>query len=448
MAERKKRLSWKWSKKAFHEHTDVRAQQRSRYLAENISTTAFRRLQQTQWPSSCDEATEAFDEPFADESGYIAHFHLNNKVGFPRRVYVGFIVKEIGELNERSGLWEVEFLMRARWCDPCLVGANQGADEPFTRKGEQYASLWEPDLEINNAGPNLVDLYADLPDTAWALKDPNTGLLSKTSRFRGTVRVGVNIRHFPFDEQCLHVEVTPTTSSLGKVILVPDPTMPLLKTPISPLVLTDEKGWRSTGTRENLSLTAGWKRSGAGTPWSTISLRIPLAREHAWYLWKVLYVEVFIVAWSTSVFALSPSAFSDRIQILLTLFLTLVALLITVNDALPRVGYLTVFDSFTIAVCALLLFAGAESLCVFILHQSGQVGWAAGLDRAAAIACFVMLVGFVVHEVQLETRWGKKLPYMRTLEWLCPGGRTRRRMHENPPDGSAAQGQRSKIKSN
>jgi hypothetical protein len=74
---------------------------------------------------------------------------------------------------------------------------------------------------------------------------------------------------------------------------------------------------------------------------------------------------ITIASWS--VFWLDPKEFSTQITIAFTNLLTVVALLLVINDKLPRVGYLTLMDGFTMICFMTILIA---ILVLIIAHRS------------------------------------------------------------------------------
>jgi hypothetical protein len=76
---------------------------------------------------------------------------------------------------------------------------------------------------------------------------------------------------------------------------------------------------------------------------------------------------LLITTASWSVFWIDPQEFSTQIGIAFTNLLTVVALLLVINDTLPRVGYLTLMDGFTM-ICFMTILAAI--LVLIIAHRS------------------------------------------------------------------------------
>jgi Neurotransmitter-gated ion-channel ligand binding domain/Neurotransmitter-gated ion-channel transmembrane region len=100
--------------------------------------------------------------------------------------------------------------------------------------------------------------------------------------------------------------------------------------------------------------------------YSRVAFTLNIRRNSGYYVLKVMLPLLLITIASWSVFWISPQEFSTQISIAFTNLLTVVALLLVVNDTLPRVGYLTFLDGFT-----LLCFLGIMSavLELIVVHR-------------------------------------------------------------------------------
>lgn len=120
----------------------------------------------------------------------------------PRKVYVGFRIKNVLHVNSITGLATVDFYLYLRWRDPAMVGQGRGTG--FHRTAEQYEELWNPEVEINN-GHNMEELLE--PDASWNFKSAETGEMKFTQRYRGEVNLVMNVKDFPFDATLLPIDI-------------------------------------------------------------------------------------------------------------------------------------------------------------------------------------------------------------------------------------------------
>uniref|UniRef100_A0A0G4I8B0 Neurotransmitter-gated ion-channel ligand-binding domain-containing protein n=1 Tax=Chromera velia CCMP2878 TaxID=1169474 RepID=A0A0G4I8B0_9ALVE len=135
----------------------------------------------------------------------------------PRKVYLRFKVNDMKAINELDSTMEVDFALFLRWFDPSLIGMSK---TDFTRTAQEYEVLWNPQVEINNSS-GLKEMWD--ADTAWNFKDPTTGEVKYSQRYKGTVGCPIELSMFPLDSQILKINIGPKYLQSNKVILQLDP---------------------------------------------------------------------------------------------------------------------------------------------------------------------------------------------------------------------------------
>ncbi len=90
-------------------------------------------------------------------------------------------------------------------------------------------------------------------------------------------------------------------------------------------------------------------------------------RLSSYYLYKVVALQVALACLSWPIFFLEPTDFNSRFTIVLTLLLSSVAFLFVINDAVPKVPYLTTLDKVVLWNFFLLFLGGSESFIVYLL---------------------------------------------------------------------------------
>jgi Neurotransmitter-gated ion-channel transmembrane region len=95
-----------------------------------------------------------------------------------------------------------------------------------------------------------------------------------------------------------------------------------------------------------------------------VTMDVSIQRNSGFYLFKVMMPLFLITIASWGVFWIDAKEFSTQITIAFTNLLTVVALLLVVNDSLPRVGYLTFMDGFTMLCFAAILVVIVELIWV------------------------------------------------------------------------------------
>ena len=76
--------------------------------------------------------------------------------------------------------------------------------ENFFRHVEEYEQLWNPKIEVNKS-LELKQLLG--PESMWNFKDPTTGMMKFTQRFRGYIFVDMDVRDFPFDSTDVNINI-------------------------------------------------------------------------------------------------------------------------------------------------------------------------------------------------------------------------------------------------
>lgn len=110
------------------------------------------------------------------------------------------------------------------------------------------------------------------------------------------------------------------------------------------------------------------------------------------YVWKVLLILLFLVVSAWMPLFQTPQEFSDRMATVLTLFLAAVAFLFVVNDALPKISYLTVLDRVMLFAFTTIFLAGVESFIVFLVYDHGKSKIADRIDMVTQILYPVVFI--------------------------------------------------------
>jgi hypothetical protein len=256
-----------------------------------------------------------------------------------------------------------------------MVGIQRG-DPRFRRTAEEYETLWHPMIEINNGIGLEPQLNADL---SWNFKDAATGLMSFTQRYRGDVVCDAHLASFPFDSFDVGILIGPKLYKSDKVRLVRSDT----KDPNHNIILkTSLPEWSLVPGRPALhELETALK-------YSNLRFSFALERLYGYYLWKVVFIQLMLSMLSWTVPFMGVHAFSERLNTMLTLFLSSVAFLYVVNDKIPMVPYLTILDKITLSSFFLLFLMAVESFLVFIISSPEHIddeALAKSVDRFACV---------------------------------------------------------------
>ena len=84
-------------------------------------------------------------------------------------------------------------------------------------------------------------------------------------------------------------------------------------------------------------------------------IEVQLKRKYEYWLYNVIVLLASISSVVFATFALEPNEIGERLSLILTLLLTSVAFKFVISDAVPKVSYMTVLDTYVL-VCNALFF--------------------------------------------------------------------------------------------
>jgi hypothetical protein len=250
--------------------------------------------------------------------------------------------------------------------------------------------FWTPKFELPNGA-----LYSDQmqrryksaqgADTlglvfAW---NPRVGVLyaTQTVRIQGRFSSEMHFGMFPRDKQNLFVvvqqtnaarestgaaaaEFNPVEFNVSSVSSVRQYTLPV--TDASGGGAADMNEW-AIDTVQSIPATQRVENVGdVSNHVSQCGFHIKVSRLPDYYNWNVLIPIGVLVAISWFVFLLPPSQLADRLGLVVTLILALLAFQFVINDKLPNTGYLTLLHSFILKSNIMLLVVGIESCVVYV----------------------------------------------------------------------------------
>jgi hypothetical protein len=261
----------------------------------------------------------------------------------PVEVKVGLYVTNLADINQSSETFDIAGYLFYTWQDRRLAyNAKQVGTDARVMKLDE---IWNPTMEMVN--------FKESKTSDVTLTITPNGTVSAQERFSKTLSSGLNLQRFPFDKERLQVVVESLLYPLTDVRLVVDES----KLAIAQDSFVSLSEWSIQGVKGNLgkSLFIPEQRD-----YSRITMEVLLQRNSGFYVFKVMMPLLLITIASWSVFWIDAKEFSTQITIAFTNLLTVVALLLVVNDALPKVGYLTFMDGFTMLCFVAILAAIVE----------------------------------------------------------------------------------------
>jgi hypothetical protein len=303
----------------------------------------------------------------------------------PVKVSVGLHVSNLGNVNQASETFEMNGYLLYSWKDPRL--AFQVKKGEPTSRSVNLKKIWNPAIEMVNVKSSqdstiLADVQSD-------------GTVLVQERFARELSIKLRLKKFPFDRQALVVALESLKHGASEVQLV---------------AAADKI---SIGTDSFVSLSE-WglgKAIGVNSKsffapedqwYSRVNVEVPINRNAGFYFFKIMIPLLLITIASWSVFWINPQEFSTQIGVAFTNLLTIVALLLVINDSLPKVGYMTYMDGFT-STCFMTILIGILAL-IIAHHLRGKERYSRADQIQKKFRVYIPL-SFLVANILLVARY-------------------------------------------
>jgi Neurotransmitter-gated ion-channel ligand binding domain/Neurotransmitter-gated ion-channel transmembrane region len=293
----------------------------------------------------------------------------------PIKVSVGLYMSNLAELDQTSETFDAAGYLMYTWRDSRLAYKSQQNE---TSRGSSLDKIWHPAIEmVNFKSSTNSDTSVDiLPD----------GTVLAQERFAKTLSSELALQKFPFDRQSLQVVLESLKYDDRTVELVAD--SPKISIGTDSFVALSE--WR-------IGAVTGANGKSFFPPenqyYSRVTVQVPVTRNYGFYVLKVMMPLLLITIASWSVFWIDPREFATQIGIAFTNLLTVVALLLVINDTLPHVNYLTMMDGFTM-ICFLTILVAI--LVLIIAHRSTTKDNHHRAHKVQILARSIVPIGFVL----------------------------------------------------
>uniref|UniRef100_A0A7S4DWS6 Neurotransmitter-gated ion-channel ligand-binding domain-containing protein n=1 Tax=Lotharella globosa TaxID=91324 RepID=A0A7S4DWS6_9EUKA len=306
------------------------------------------------------------------------------------KVEVAVKVYNIRNVDMTAGVFDMDFNLMMDWLDPSLRGRTAATAGDIDWDQHFVPSVFvENALQIEEVGGKSHPRLRGQPNR-----------VMHTQRMRATLRNKYHVRNFPLDTQYLTVKFKARTVSDGNKW-----ENGLTKSKAT-VWLTDPYTWRGkTGHQiaENADELPDLKLIKIdGGPVATdksnlnetneYHVQICVMRESAGTVYG-LGVPLFgVMVLSFGVFVVELDDLGDRLALVITNMLTIVAIKWVLEAKLPSVPYLTLADQYVLACFVLLLVQGGICTLVAWLHESEHVHEAYLLNLWATLILFLLFV--------------------------------------------------------
>ncbi|HET9358243.1 MAG TPA: hypothetical protein VFO58_00745 [Vicinamibacterales bacterium] len=299
--------------------------------------------------------------------------------GGPTVVGIGVFFQDVAALSDIDQTMDTDVYFVVRWRDPRLADAARtaGSAECPVPTGK----LWMPALEPEN----LRGRQSFYPDRF--LVDER-GVVTVGRRIWAKVSYPLDFRDFPLDAHQWTLTLWPVLSKSDEVVFHPIQRMTGIADRLS------IQGWR-VGTPQARASTAA-RNSRAGT-YARFDVVLDVERDWIYYAWKLGLPLTLIVFMAYGVYFIPAAAVPQQIGLGMTAMLTLIAYMLTLGNALPRISYLTRADWFFVGSAMLVFLGLMKAVATLWLSQGPKADliarvdtWGRGLYPIAMLANFAL----------------------------------------------------------
>lgn len=285
------------------------------------------------------EASDVFaSRAFKPPKGYLKSVRPLNPLepSAPTLVKIKLLPWRVAEINAEEASFMIDAQLTTQWLDPGLAFKPQPG-QPDPLKYELYMpqrQIWVPDLSFPSRTGQRE--HSEEIDTAIVSSD---GVVIRRQRIAVTLTTILDLRWFPYDK---HVFRIPLECQLYKGIH---------------LRLEDANS-NADHLKPNPSWDVDYKRAVSeeyeydccpGEPWSRFVVELDVARRPQTYITSICFPLMAVVAVAYSNFHLDRDAMDTRINLVVTMILTMIALQLVLVEWMPKIDYLTWMHYFLVS---------------------------------------------------------------------------------------------------
>jgi len=292
-----------------------------------------------------------------------------------REVQVGYKINAFGHVDTAVSTFYCDFKIFAWWKDRKLMGEQPKAVD------WKRAGLFNPELTIAN-DHNLQSTFEGRK-----LVDAANGWVKWSKYFRGTLFIYMDLRFFPFDYQQLYIAIRPHKEAISAAEL-------RIKSECHVIDYQERHEWDTVGHKTETYATARGN-STTGKVYSELRLIIMVRRFSNWYLVNIAMFMFAMVTMSWAVFAMSPEDSGSRMEVALSLVLSIMASKFVIGEKMPKTSYQTLADLYITASFCFLYLVVIENVSASQVARWQGLEVAEAFDFAALI--FTASLYFLLH---------------------------------------------------
>ncbi len=313
----------------------------------------------------------------------------------PVKIRTSFTLLNLNSIDEKHQSFNADVTFTFIWKDERLAFTAQDGQnfQIFLEDAaiQQLEKIWRPQLEWLNA--------SSLNYNNRTLMINKDGVVRYDIGLNGDFITALNFENFPFDKQTLEIKLDSFLWSENVLVFVPTQhgEIPLdIETNLhTDLKILNARAIVETETSTGLSLF----EFESSDNYSTYTVQIHIARDPSFFIFQLLVPLFIIVGICCSVFFAYDAELLNKVTMNLTGFLVFLAAKFTLNQDLPRVGYMTVIDKTFLS--AYFIISLSVIVCVVCqLFKTEEKNWAYKVNwnsRWAIPLIFFLLIAWNIY---------------------------------------------------
>lgn len=283
----------------------------------------------------------------------------------PTEVQATLVLIDIDEIDSAKQNFAANIFVGFSWKDPRL--SHKGA----ARVRYTLDDIWHPQMQILNRGGSKLG-------NETIIKVSTDGTVLLIQRFVSTFSNPLDLKDFPLDSQTLRIDFISVGYTPDEITLVNNPEEDSRISEEFALPDWHVQSWRvsfddySIGNREKK------------TP--MFSFQLQVKRDFDYFLLKIIFPLVLIVAMSWSIFWIDPAEAGSQIGVSTTSMLTLIAYRFAIDSSMPRISYLTRLDIFILTSTIMVFLSLIQAIYTSKIAARNRRDYALKIDRRCRIA--------------------------------------------------------------
>lgn len=295
----------------------------------------------------------------------------------PVPIYASFFINSFRDFDTVNETYVVDFFFNMRWEDPAYRNAPLGPLEE-TPCFQPQPTFINGALEQEESSDQPFEII---------YSNGEYGIVQWLARYNVLLNTNLNLRRFPNDSHELPVIIEDFIMDETRMRFLYEKARDPGDGPLTKLesidaitspdeVINEEylglQEWEIEDVR--VSIESNPYSFFDNAVFSQFRFTLSVDRDPAYYNFNVIFIMLLIVSMCFAVFFISPEDLVSRLELAITIFLSLVAHNYVVQTTLPHIPYLTTLDIQMMAAKVIVFLTFCESVVVYLLATGTSKG--------------------------------------------------------------------------